>query len=196
MLELFVRESHETFDARPILEPMRARELERLRADEPLGHPEHRGIRAALNLAPHASLLGREKRHVARSTQAIRQELAAEIEAAAPEDIRVDVPAHAFRSFDAALIASAIRVVVPHALADRIKNHVDGCVHRLSPHTTFERGAIMNKKRSVHMRQVTQTCETDAGTNVLLGAARSATGSGLWAMARKRRTPVRRFLLL
>src|SRR5690606_41777741 len=98
MLELFVRESHETFDARPILESMPTRELECLRADEPLGHPEHRGVCAALNLAPHAPLLGREKRHVARSAQAVRQKLAAGIEAPASEDIRGDVPEHASRS--------------------------------------------------------------------------------------------------
>jgi hypothetical protein len=80
-------------------------------------------------VAHRALLLGRQERQVVDLGQPVREELAAEIEGPAPENVGVDVPADALGSLDAAGIARAVAVLLEQALGGRLDDEIDGGVH-------------------------------------------------------------------
>src|SRR6478735_4199929 len=85
---------------------MLATDVHDLGADETLAQSEHVGIRASLNLAQQTCFRLIQKLQPRRKRQAVGKEFLREVEAAAANDIAIDVPANALRYLDALGVAT------------------------------------------------------------------------------------------
>src|SRR5262249_2263997 len=91
-LDLLVAEAHHRLERHLIPEPVLARLVEYLRADESLDESEQVRIGSSLHLTQRALLGLREERQLIDLRQAIGQELVLEAELAAPQDVAIDFP--------------------------------------------------------------------------------------------------------
>src|SRR6185503_3557451 len=129
MLDLLFAETHQAFERDLVAQAVADRDLQRLGADEALQQPEDAGITAPLHITHHALLLRDQEQQINDLDEPVRQELAAEVEAAAPKHIGVDVPADALRRLDAAGVAGAVAVLLEQALGGGRNDEIDGGVH-------------------------------------------------------------------
>src|SRR5215510_13377368 len=90
-------------------------ELQDFGVDEALDQAKDIRVGAALDLADEPLLVGRERRERIGQRKPVRKKLVSNIEAASPDDVPFDVPAHPLRSLD----ASRIPVSIEHSV-DRI----------------------------------------------------------------------------
>jgi hypothetical protein len=123
VLELFVGEAHQCLERGLVAEPVVAAHFRHLRADEALDEAEHVGVGAALHLAEEALLLGLQERQPADHRQAVGQELPAEVEPAAADDVAVDLEAHALGNLDGLRVAVGLglhRFYCLHCLHDSL----------------------------------------------------------------------------
>ena len=105
VLQLLVGEPDQRFERDLVAERVVAAELGGLGADEALDQGEHVGVGAALDLRQQARLGRLQEGELVDLRQAVGQELLAEVEAAAADDVAVDVPADALGRLDAAGVA-------------------------------------------------------------------------------------------
>src|SRR5690606_24670716 len=119
-----------------VAKPVRARELQRLRADEPFHEREDVRVRASLHVAHRELLFRREEGELVDLRQRVGEELALEIERPPAKDIGLDVPAHPLRGFDAALVAGSIVGVMGWCgwRGAGSNEHIDGGVHGVPSH--------------------------------------------------------------
>ena len=108
MLELLIGEAHERLELHLVPEPVVAAHIEDLRPDEALDEPEHVGVGATLDLAQVAPLALAKELELVHLRNAVGQELAREIEAAAADDVAIDVEAHPLGNLDAPRVATRI----------------------------------------------------------------------------------------
>ena len=106
MLELLVGEAHQRFHDDLVAERVAARDLEHLRADVALDEAKHVGVGAALDLAQEAALVGIDEPEAPDLRELVGHELLGELEAAAADDVLVDVPADFLGCFDALRVAA------------------------------------------------------------------------------------------
>jgi hypothetical protein len=88
--------------------PVVAADLEHLRADEALDQAEHVRVGATLDLAEEAPLVGAQPIDLVDQREPVGQELLAQVELAAADDVAVDVPADPLRGFDGLRVAPYI----------------------------------------------------------------------------------------
>jgi hypothetical protein len=109
VLELLVGEAHQGLECHLVTQPVIAADLQDLGADEPLHQSEHVGIGPALDLIEQSLFLRTQKAQCRQPSQALRQKAHAEVETAAANDVRFDIPAYALGGFDAARVACGVR---------------------------------------------------------------------------------------
>ena len=83
-----------------VAEPVLSRDLEHLGTDEALDEAEDVGVGTALHLRQQAPLVCSQERELVDLRQAGGQERLREIEVAAADHVRLDVPARALRRLD------------------------------------------------------------------------------------------------
>ena len=105
VLQLLVAEADQRLERDLVAEPVVAAELEHLGVDEALDQAEDVGVGAALDLAHEALFAGRQRRERVGERKAVGQEFVRGIEAAAADDVLLDVPAHPLGCLDAARVA-------------------------------------------------------------------------------------------
>ena len=131
VLQLLVAEADQRLERDLVADPVVAAHLQHLRVDEALGQAEHIGVGTALDLAHRALLVGRQGGELGGEGKSVRQELVRGIEAAAPDDVLVDVPAHPLGHVDAARVAVGIvqsgdRVHLPSPVPKEPADALDG----------------------------------------------------------------------
>ena len=94
VLQLLVAEPHQRLERNLVAEPVVVAQFEHLGVDEALDQPEDVGVGAALDLADEPLFIGRQGRERVGERKPVRKELVGGIEAAPPDDVLVDVPAH------------------------------------------------------------------------------------------------------
>ena len=109
VLQLLVAEPNQRLERNLVAEPVIVAQFEDLGIDEALDQPEDIGVGAALDLAHEPLFVGRQGRERIGQGKPVRKELVGGIEAAPPDYVLVDVPAHPLGRLNAARIPFAVR---------------------------------------------------------------------------------------
>ena len=109
MLQLLVAEPNQRLERNLVAEPVIVAQFQDLGIDEALDQPKDIGVGAALDLAHEPLFIGRQGRERVGQGKPVRKELVGGIEAAPPDHVLVDVPAHPLGRLNAARIPVAVR---------------------------------------------------------------------------------------
>jgi hypothetical protein len=108
VLQLLVAKPNQRLERNLVTEPVIVAQLQHLGVDEALDQPENIGVGAALDLTDEPLFVGRQSRELSDKGKPVRQKLVGSVEAAAPDHILFDVPAHPLGRLNTTCISFAV----------------------------------------------------------------------------------------